>query len=112
RCVKKYTPGAPAASRNAGRIFCTPGFLRSTLAMASVRSLFGGDRAADLELHDVLVARLAALGDRQLDVREQRRALDARHEVGDDEVRIRSEERRVGKEWRSRGTRCGWKKMR
>src|ERR1041385_3348031 len=48
----------------------------------------GGHRAAELELGDVLVPRLAAFGDRELDVREQRRALDPRHEVGDDEVGI------------------------
>src|SRR5262249_10897916 len=91
RCVKKYTPSAPPPTRTASRSFCTPGLLMSMLAMVRrllVGALIRGHLTADLELHDVLVAGLAALGHGELDVREQRRTLDPRHEVRHDQVGI------------------------
>src|SRR5262249_14829964 len=91
RCVKKYTPRAPPPRRTDSRSFCTPGLLMSKLAMVRrllVGALVWRHLTADLELHDVLVAGLTALGHGELDVREHRRTLDPRHEVRHDQVGI------------------------
>src|SRR5678815_514516 len=82
-------PRTAPAARTLRAAFCTTGFRKSTLAMAVllVRGFVRRDLRGHAELDHVLLEERTTLRDLEIHAGEHRRALEAGHEVGYDEVR-------------------------